>query len=331
MACPVQDAKGKQKGLRMAWKLATRLNSFRLKEGRKIPAAAAIEEVSKVAGISAIELNYPQHFADDGTDLIAHARDCGLAVTALNLRYDGPDFTHGAFTNPSKPNRDKAIHISMEAAEQAARQGIDHVILWMGPDGYDYPFQSDYRTLWDMEMHGFRQVASVDKSVRVSVEYKPRDPRRRSLVNNMGEALLAVNDVDLPNFGVTLDYCHLLMAQENPAFAASLALMKNKLFGVHINDGYGPADDGLMVGTVTLWQTVELLWTLKHGGFEGTIYFDTFPDRLAPAAECAANVAMMERLSTLVDRVNAEDVKRAQSAQNAVEASRIFQNAVLAK
>jgi sugar phosphate isomerase/epimerase len=315
----------------MAWKLATRLNSFRLKEGQKISAAKAMEAVSKVKGISAIELNYPQHFVDDGTDLMAHARDCGLAVTALNLRYDGPDFAHGAFTHPTASNRDKAIRISVEAAEQAARQGIDHVILWMGPDGYDYPFQCDYRALWDMEMHGFRRVASVDTSVRVSVEYKPRDPRRRSLISNMGEALLAVNDVGLPNFGVTLDYCHLLMAQENPAYAASLALMRNKLFGVHINDGYGPADDGLMVGTVTLWQTVELLWTLKQSGFMGTIYFDTFPDRIDQAAECAANVAMMQRLSSLVDRVSAEDVKRAQAAQNAVEASRIFHEAVLAK
>jgi sugar phosphate isomerase/epimerase len=315
----------------MALRLATRLNSFRLKEGRKITSATAIDAVAKVAGISAIELNYPQHFEDDGTDLIAHARDRGLSVTALNLRYDGSDFAAGAFTHPIAANRDKALTISMQAAERAAALGIDHVILWMGPDGFDYPFQANYRNLWNLEVDAFRRVASVSEKVRVSVEYKPRDPRRRSLVSNMGEALLAVSDVAMPNFGVTLDYCHLLMAQENPAYAAALALSKGKLFGVHINDGYGPADDGMMVGTVTLWQTVELLWTLKQGGFKGTIYFDTFPDRLDPAAECAANVAMMERLSSLVDRVSAEDVKRAQAAQDAVAASKIFHDAILAR
>ncbi|NJM30143.1 MAG: TIM barrel protein [Rhizobiales bacterium] len=315
----------------MTQRYATRLNSFRIREGQKIGAAAALREVAKVKGISAVELNYPQHFMGENEDLLAAARDSGLAVTALNLRYDGPDYAHGAFTHPTAANRDKAMRISMEAAEKAAQHDIDHVILWMGPDGYDYPFQCDYRALWNMEIDGFRRVASISKNVRVSVEYKPSDPRRRSLVSNMGEALIAVADVGLPNFGVTLDYCHLLMAQENPAFAASLALAKGKLFGVHINDGYGQADDGLMVGTVTLWQTVELLWTLKEGSFEGTIYFDTFPDRLDPAAECAANLAMMKRLSALVDRVNADDVRRAQAAQNAVEASRIFHDAVLAK
>jgi xylose isomerase len=313
----------------MAFRFATRLNSFRLKGAGKIGTIAALREVSKVNGISAVELNYPQHFVGENSDLLVAAQELGLSVTALNLRYDGPDFNRGAFTHPSAIHRDKAIQIACEAAELAAKRDINHVILWMGPDGYDYPFQADYQQLWQLEMDGFRRVAQVAPHVRVSVEYKPSDPRRFSLVRNMGESLIAVSDVGAANFGVTLDYCHLLMAHENPAFAASLALQRGKLFGVHINDGYGPADDGLMVGTVTLWQTVELLWTLKQGAFDGTIYFDTFPDRLDPASECAANVAAMQRFERLLDTVSAADIKEAQSQQDAIAASRIFQNAFL--
>jgi xylose isomerase len=314
----------------MGYTLATRLNSFRLRSGAKLSSADALRAIAKVEGISAVELNYPQHFASEGSDLIKLAGDHGLAVTALNLRYDGPDFAHGAFTHPVKANRDQAIRISCEAAELAAKNDIDHVILWMGPDGYDYPFQGDYRALWDMEVYGFRRVAEVDPRIRVSVEYKPSDPRRFALVRNMGEALLAVVDVGYKNFGVTLDYCHLLMAGENPAFAASLALARGKLFGVHINDGYGPADDGLMVGSVTFWQTVELLWTLRQGGFAGTIYFDTFPDRLDPAAECAANVKMMTKIDQLLARVDAKAVAEAQSLQHAIAASLAFHDAFMA-
>ncbi len=313
----------------MSFRLATRLNSFRLKGGQKISTAEALRAVAKVEGIDAVELNFPQHFLGETDDLLTLAGDLGLAVTALNLRYDGPDYQLGAFTHPTPANRDKAIHISMEAAEVAAKRGIDHVILWMGPDGYDYPFQADYAALWEMEIDGFRRVANVAPQTRVSVEYKPSDPRRFSLIRNMGEALAAVRDVDAKNFGVTLDYCHLLMAGENPAFAASLAVAKGKLFGVHINDGYGPADDGLMVGTVSLWQTLELLWQIKQGGFAGTIYFDTFPDRLDPARECAANVAMMRRLERILDRIPVAELKQAQAAQDAVTASRIFQDAAL--
>jgi xylose isomerase len=313
----------------MQQKLATRLNSFRLRQGTKLTVQQALKEIAAVAGISAVELNYPQHFTAENSETLKHAKESGLAITALNLRYDGPEFNLGAFTHPAKDNREKAITLSMKAAEVAAEHGIDHVILWMGQDGYDYPFQADYAQLWNYEIEGFRKVANVSQHVRVSVEYKPCDPRRFALIRNMGEALTAVSDVGLSNFGVTLDYCHLLMAGENPAFAASLALKKGKLFGVHLNDGYGPADDGLMVGTVSLWQTLELLWELKKGEFKGTIYFDTFPDRMDPAAECAANAAMVRKLQAALEKMSPAELKAAQDKQDAVTATHLFHNLLL--
>jgi xylose isomerase len=312
----------------MTFRLATRLNSFRLQAGQKRSSAEALRAVARVDGISAVELNYPQHFVGEAEDLLQVAKDNGLAVTALNLRYDGPDFAHGAFTHPNPANRAKAIAISRDAVVKAAEAGIGHVILWMGPDGYDYPFQCDYRRLWEMEIDGFRQVAEASETVRVSVEYKPNEPRRFSLIRNMGEALLAVADVNRANFGVTLDYCHLLMSLENPALAASLALARGKLFGVHINDGYGTADDGLIVGTVTPLQTIELLGVLQKAGFDGTIYFDTFPDRLDPAGECAANVGAMRRLERLAAGLPAVALAEAQARQDAITATRLVQEAV---
>ena len=110
-------------------------------------------------------------------------------MTALNLRWDGPDFVHGAFTHPKPENRAKAIRTACEAVALAAQNNIGHVILWMGPDGYDYPFQADYRAIWDMEIDGFRQVAEHNQKVRVSVEYKPNDPRRTSLIRSMSDSL----------------------------------------------------------------------------------------------------------------------------------------------
>ena len=152
------------------------------------------------------------------------------------------------------------------------------------------------------------------------------DPRRTSLIRSMSDSLLAVADVGLPNFGVTLDFCHALMAGEQPAAVAALAMKRGKLFGVHLNDGYGPADDGLMVGSVHPWQTLELLSELMQGGFKGTIYFDTFPDRVDPAAECAANVKTMQRMIGLLQRVPLADLSTAQSGQDAITATRLMQD-----
>jgi xylose isomerase len=140
----------------------------------------------------------------------------------------------------------------------------------------------------------------------------------------MSDSLLAVHDVGLPNFGVTLDFCHALMAGEQPAAAAALAIRAGRLFGVHLNDGYGPADDGLMVGSVHPWQTLELLLELRRGGFAGTVYFDTFPDRVDPAAECAANVGMVRRMDSLLDRLPLDELRAMQSGQDAVAATRLI-------
>ena len=307
------------------FRFATRLNSFKNHGGKSISAEDAVLAVAKVSGVSALELNYPQHFSSSANHpVLTTAAQAGLAITALNLRWDGPDFVHGAFTHPVPENRAKAINQACAAIDIAAQNKIDHVILWMGPDGYDYSFQANYNQLWDLEIEGFRKVAMRQPQVRVSVEYKPSDPRRTSLIRSMSDSLLAAQDVDLPNFGVTLDFCHALMAGEQPAAAAAQALKRGKLFGVHLNDGYGPADDGLMVGSVHPWQTLELLSELVQGGFKGTIYFDTFPDRVDPAAECAANVKTMQRMFKLLERVSISELRAAQNGQNAIAATRIM-------
>ena len=307
---------------------ATRLNSFRVHGGERISVAAAIAAVAEVPGISALELNFPQHFGDDPDAVLAAAAEARLPITALNLRWDGPDFAAGAFTHPDPDIRARAIRTAIEAVDFAAANGVGHVILWMGPDGYDYPFQADYGALWEMEVAGFRSVAEHNDAVRVSVEYKPSDPRRVSLIRSMSDSLLAVGEVGRSNFGVTLDLCHALMAGEQPAAAAALALRAGHLFGVHINDGYGAADDGMMAASVRPWHLLELLSELRKGDFAGTIYFDTFPERVDPTQECAANIRMVKRMGRLLDRVPIAELRRIQTDQDAMAATTLFHDLV---
>jgi len=308
------------------YRFATRLNSFRTRAAGRVRVADAMRAVATVPGISAVELNYPQHFAAaEGDDIVAVAASVGLAITAINLRFDGPQFALGAFTHPEAAAREAAVRIASEAVDLAAANRIDHVILWMGPDGFDYPFQADYRVLWDMEIDGFRRVAGRNPDVRVSVECKPSDPRRVSLIRSMSDSLLAVADVGLQNFGVSLDLCHVLMAGEHPAAVAAMAIRRGKLFGVHLNDGYGLADDGMMVGSVHPWHILELLLEMRRGGFTGTIYFDTFPDRVDPVAEAATNVATIRRFERLLDRIPREELDRIRAAQDAVAATEMIQ------
>ena len=122
---------------------------------------------------------------------------------------------------------------------------------------------------------------------------------------DVATTLLAIREIDRPNLGVTLDFAHVLYADEMPAYAAALVARYSRLLGVHLNDGYAKRDDGLMVASVHPIQTIELLYALDRIGYDGAIYFDTFPDTtgLDPIAECAANIDAVAALRRVVERL----------------------------
>lgn len=198
--------------------------------------------------------------------------------------------------------------------------------LWLGQDGYDYAFQSDYRALWQAEIDGIAEVAAHDRDCLISIEYKPNEPRSYSVLPNAATTLLAIAEVGGANLGVTLDFAHSLYADEQPAFAAALIQRQSRLLGLHLNDGYGKRDDGLMVGSVHEQATLELLCEVSRGGFDGAIYFDTFPDLsgLDPVAECAANIRTVRRMLDAVARLGQDNhLARAQSNQDPIVAQEI--------
>jgi xylose isomerase len=168
----------------------------------------------------------------------------------------------------------------------------------MGQDGFDYSFQIDYARAWDDTLAALAEVADHDPGVDIAVEYKPNEPRAFALMPDMGRTLLALSAVGRKNLGVTLDFAHVLYAGEMPAHAATLAHRHSRLLGVHLNDGYAKRDDGLMAGSVHPVQTVELFVALAGIGYDGVIYFDTFPDHggTDPVEEARTNIRLTERL-----------------------------------
>jgi hypothetical protein len=90
--------------------------------------------------------------------------------------------------------------------------GGDLLTIWLGQDGWEYPFQVDYETIWEAEIEAIREVADHDPRVQISIEYKPSEPRAFSLLSDLGMTLLGIKKVDRPNLGVTLDFAHVLFA-----------------------------------------------------------------------------------------------------------------------
>ncbi len=278
---------------------AARLNAFRLGlPGR--PTVADMIARAAEAGLDAADLNYPDHFADHTpAELSRILADNGMAPNGLAMRYyTDPGFRLGAFTHPDAAVRRAALDVTKRGLDALAEMGGGTMTLWMGQDGVDYSFQGDYGAMWDATIACLAAVADHDPALDIAIEYKPNEPRAYALMPDVGTTLLAVREAARSNLGVTLDFAHVLYADEMPAHAAHLVARHARLLGVHLNDGYGKRDDGLMVGTVHPVQIVELFVELGRIGYDGVIYFDTFPDHggLDPVEEARTNIRLTERL-----------------------------------
>ncbi|MCU0831950.1 MAG: TIM barrel protein [Rhizobiaceae bacterium] len=318
---------------------AARLNAFKIGikdkwPGRnRITTLDLIERAAGVPGLNAADLNYPDHF--DGlteADIGSTLERFGVTLNGLAMRYyTEPEFKLGAFTHPDRRIRRAAIDITKRGIDAGRRLGSQLMTLWMGQDGFDTSFQLDYAQAWDWTIEALHEVAAHDPETEIAIEYKPNEPRAFALMPDVGTTLLAIRQAGNANLGVTLDFAHVLYADEMPAFAAHLVARHSKLMGVHLNDGYGKRDDGLMVGTVHPVQTVELLVELLRQGYSSAIYFDTFPDHsgLDPEAECAANIAVVERLKAVAAMLADDAALAAATArQDAPAAHRIVSRAL---
>jgi xylose isomerase len=325
----------------MSVRFASRLNSFATRPELFWPAGAGrpgthdlLERAATVEGLSGVDLNYPDHLAGHAPAMLTRqAADLGLALDGFAMRYYGdPAYRAGAFTNPDQTVRQRAIELTWRGIDALAESGGTLMTLWLGQDGFDHAFAADYAALWALEIEGIRQVAAHNPAVMISLEYKPDEPRAHALLGDIGTTLLAIRDVGLPNLGVTLDFAHVLYAREQPACSAALAARHSRLLGLHLNDGYGGRDDGLMVGAVHTVQTIELLRQIRRDGYAGAIYFDTFPDTsgLDPVAECNANIVTVRGMLAVVDRLEADNrLSEALHRQDAVAGQRIIQAALL--
>jgi xylose isomerase len=319
------------------FRYATRLNGFKAVAAAGASGRSTVLDLmtsaATVAGLAEVDLNFPDHLeATSPRAVRARLDELGLGLNGFAMRYySDPAFRRGALAHPDAATRRRAIDLTLRGLDHLAEAGGNLMTLWLGQDGFDYPFQADYGRLWEHTVAALREIAAHNPAIDIAIEYKPNEPRAFSLLPDVATSLLMVADVGAGNMGVTLDFAHVLYADEMPAYAAALVHRHSRLLGVHLNDAYGKRDDGLMVASVHVVQTLELLHGLERMGYDRALYFDTFPDAvgLDPRAECAANIAAVEGLARVLDRLrgNAE-LDAAIAAQDAVASQRILQRAL---
>lgn len=320
-------------------RFAARLNAFKLGAeaywpGKNTITTADLLARAATADLTAADLNFPDHFVHDRpADLMRVLKDNGMILNGMAMRYyTDPGYKLGAFTHPDAAVRRTAIDETKRGLDTLAEMGGKLMTLWMGQDGFDYSFQMHYAQAWDHTLVAMAEVADHNPDIDIALEYKPNEPRAFALMPDAATTLLAIKDVGRRNTGVTLDFAHVLYADEMPAFAAALIARHSRILGVHLNDGYGKWDNGLMVGAVHPIQTIELLVELERSGYEGAIYFDTFPDHsgLDPVEEARTNIDVVQRLRRIAARlVDDTALEAAIAGQDAPMAMRLVQGAML--
>ncbi|MGQ9473548.1 MAG: sugar phosphate isomerase/epimerase family protein [Candidatus Caldatribacteriaceae bacterium] len=289
-----------------------------------------ILRIQKVKDIAAVEFFDDELEFITPQDLKVFLDDHNLKVSGINFNTHGrPQWQRGALSSPEDKLRREAINGVKRVIDLLEVFSCSSLGLWLGTDGFDYPFQIDYGKTWDSLCASLAEIADYNPSVRISLEYKLKEPRQYILLGNAFQTLYLIKTLGRKNIGVTVDFGHALMAKENPGEVVSILAREKVLYNVHFNDAYREWDDDLIAGSANLYETLEFLYYLKKVGYDGYIGFDIFPYRMDPVKAlelCVENTRALERL---LDKIDVKALENAQEHGDAALAHQVVRKVVL--
>jgi xylose isomerase len=300
--------------------------------GPPVGTLEAIDRAGQVGDLKFLDINYPFSDPSLSVESVREALDRnGLRAIAVTPVIYNRQFMRGSFTHPDEAVRRKAIDLGKRAIDVAHKLDADYVKFWPGQDGYDYPFQADYRKLWELAVSGVREVAETDPQMQFAIEYKAKEPRVHIFFETAAKTLLAIEDMGVDNVGIVMDLGHSLFAKETPAEALQLISGRGKLVSVELNDNWREWDDDLTVGSVHLIETLEFLHHLRLIGWTRPLLLDQFPFREDPVEAARTSIRNIRLLDNLLEESDLSELLAAQSEQNALRSQQFVLQLLLGR
>lgn len=238
-----------------------------------------VQVASTVKGCSGLEVVYPQQIMDPVKGK-AILDKYGMGIAALNINLKGePKWLWGSISSPDPEIRKEATRYIKTGLEFAKEMKADKCTVSFLNDGSDYPFELDYERAFNDAVECVREAAAAHPDVKLSLEYKPAEPRVHVFLPDAGKMGFFCERVGLPNVGVTLDTGHALQAGEIMADSLAFLGTCGRLFHVHVNDNYRNWDWDMVPGTVNFWEFVEFCVYLRKMNYTQWITADVFPQR----------------------------------------------------
>ena len=312
------------------WNFATYVDRYAV-DGYGDPRSTIeqIELAAEVGDISYVDLNYPFTGGLTTADVKAALERTGLKAIGVTPDIYLREHQMGAFTNPDPAKRESARAIMQGAADAVRELGARYVKIWPGQDGFDYPFQVDYKELSRLAVEGMRDLARANPDLKLVIEYKPREPRTHMFWSSAAKTVLGIQAMGVDNVGVLLDFGHALFGGESPAEAAQLLIDHGLLWGMDVNDNYRGWDDDMVVGTVHMTEVLEFFHPLRVNGWEGVWQLDQFPFREDVVDNARTSIRFLKALHRALDRLDEEALAEAQRRQDPLAAQRVVQDALL--
>ena len=124
--------------------------------GPPVDTLEAIDRAAAVGDIKVLDINYP--FAGDDVT-VAQVRETlqrtGLRARRLSRRISTcANSSWAASPTPTRPCARRLSTWASRRSRSPTRLDARYVKFWPGQDGFDYPFQVDYRRLWDYSVAG---------------------------------------------------------------------------------------------------------------------------------------------------------------------------------
>lgn len=178
-----------------------------------------IETAAAIDYLSGIELIHPAHVTPENLAEIkaaikAKGLTCASVATSISSKWE---YQGGSLTADDPAVRRQAIETVKTSIDLAAELGSGRINLWLGRDSFDYAFQIDYNLAWRRIIEALQEACAYRPEIRIGVEYKSFEPRKRLLVSTAAKVVALKHDVGAKNLGALLDTGHALYAQENLA------------------------------------------------------------------------------------------------------------------
>jgi xylose isomerase len=266
--------------------------------------------MAEIEGCDGVEIVYPYE-VNDPKETRSLLKKYRLNIAAVNVNVKAePEFRNGGLTSNSKEIRAKAVRFIKDAKDFAEAAGADKVTCCPLGDGYEFAFQYDYAKAWKRLVETFGEAGAYKTKIPLFIEYKPSETRGRCFVDNAAKTLCLLNDMQVKEMGVTLDFGHSTYGNENPAEALVLLAESPYRFYVHINDNDGRWDWDYFCGTKHFLEYVEFLYYLKKYRYKGYLTSDTSPTRWDIRKTFEANSRISNKIWKKLDEVDGGKIAR---------------------